>query len=148
MKQHNKLPNPRRLFHGIKLTFFYSCITLLLYGCFLKQDRTTTVYGTITDQNGLPVDSILVVIDGVRGFKHENLKEVYSTGDGSYELLVEVPRKYGSLDVSIPFFPVENAKYDKNYKGKKTYKNEQFTKNCCSASIGQKTKYDFQLISR
>ncbi|KAA0991871.1 carboxypeptidase regulatory-like domain-containing protein [Dyadobacter aurulentus] len=132
----------------IRLFFICVCLTFLLSHCFLKQDRTTVVYGTITDEKGQPVDSILVVIKGAQGFKYERLKEVYSGKDGSYELVVDVPRKYGSANVTVPFGSYENPKYDKNYKGKRTFKNDQFTKNCCSASIGNKTKYDFQLIPK
>ena len=119
-----------------------------LSGCGLFTDRTTVVYGTIIDQNGKPVDSIMVVIKGAQGFKYERLKEVYSGKDGSYELVVDVPRKYGSANVTVPFGSYDNPKYDKNYKGKRTSKNDQFTKDCCAASIGNKTKYDFQLMPK
>ncbi|MCE7060921.1 hypothetical protein [Dyadobacter sp. CY343] len=124
------------------------CLSFLLSQCFLTQDSTTVVYGIITNQNGQPVDSILVTIKGVDGFKYERLKEVYSGEDGSYELVVDVPRKYGSANVVVPFGSYDNPKYERNYKGKKTSKNDQFTNNCCKASIGDKTKYDFQLIPR
>ncbi|WP_215232316.1 hypothetical protein [Dyadobacter linearis] len=123
-------------------------LSFLLSQCFLTQDRTTVVYGTITDQNGEPVDSILVTIKGVDGFKYERLKEVYSVEDGSYELVVDVPRKYGSANVVVPFGSYDNPKYERNYQGKKTSKNDQLTNNCCKASIGDKTKYDFQLIPK
>ncbi|MCE7060923.1 hypothetical protein [Dyadobacter sp. CY343] len=119
-----------------------------LSGCGVFTDRTTVVYGTITDQNGEPVDSILVSIDGVKGFMYETLKEVYSGKDGSYELVVEVPRKYGSVNVLVPFGSFDNPKYDMNYKDVNVKKNEIATRNCCSASIGNKTKYDFRLIPK
>ncbi|KAA0991872.1 hypothetical protein [Dyadobacter aurulentus] len=132
-----------------KTTFILlACLSFLLTGCFLKQDRTTVVYGTITDEEGQPVDSILVVIDGVKGFKYERLKQVYSGEDGGYELVVDVPRKYGSADIGIPFGLVDNPKYEKNYKDVNVEKNDKRTRNCCTASIGNKTKYDFQLIPK
>ena len=125
-----------------------SIIGFLVNGCFLKQDRTTMIYGTITDQKGQPVDSITVMLSGFQGFKYEILKQVYSDDSGRYELVVEVPSKFGSADVSVPFGSKLNPKYQKYYKGKTSHKNDEFTNNCCSASIGQKTKYDFQLIPR
>ncbi|CAG5068215.1 hypothetical protein DYBT9623_00944 [Dyadobacter sp. CECT 9623] len=123
-------------------------LSFLLSQCFLTQDRTTVVYGTITDQNGEPVDSILVLIDGVKGFRYETLKEMYSGKNGTYELVLEVPRKYSSVDVIIPFGSYVNPKFQKYYKDKLAVKNDKPTNDCCIATIGDKTKYDFQLIPR
>jgi hypothetical protein len=124
------------------------CLSFLLSQCFLTQDRTTVVYGTITDQNGQPVDSILVLIKGARAFRYETLLQVYSGEDGSYELVVDVPRRFSSANLIVPFGSYVNPKFQKNYKGKKTFKNDQFTTGCCSVLIGDKTKYDFELIPR
>ena len=132
-------------FRAMLVVIFLSFLT---DSCFLKQDRTTVVYGKITDEKGQAVDSILVSINGVKGFLYEPLKEVYSGSDGGYELVVDVPRRYGSANVIVPFGSYDNPKYDKNYKGKRTLKNDQLTKNCCTTQIGEKTKYDFQLISK
>jgi hypothetical protein len=137
--------NPRK---RIRLIISALALSFLLSRCFLTQDRTTVVYGTITDQNGEPVDSILVSVDVGRAFKYETLMQVYSGEDGSYELVVDVPRKYRLAYLNIPPDSYDNPKYDKSYKGLRTYKNGQFTEHCCSASIGNKTKYDFQLIPR
>ncbi|WP_233871074.1 carboxypeptidase-like regulatory domain-containing protein [Dyadobacter sp. CY323] len=119
-----------------------------LTDCFWKQDRTTTVYGTITDQNGQPVDSILVLVQGLRSLTFETLKEVYTDNRGEYELLVEVPKRFHAVNVGIPNFPQENPKFLRMYKDYKLWKNDQATNNCCTAIIGKKTKYDFQLIPR
>jgi len=87
-------------------------------------------------------------MDGVKGFKYETLKEVYSDGNGNYELVSDVAGKYASVDVGIPSFPLKNPKFEKSYKISKIYKDGHQTANCCSALIGEKTKYDFQLIPR
>jgi hypothetical protein len=148
MKQKSRisyLQRLARLLHSASLLFG---LVFLLTSCFLKQDRTTVIYGTITDQNQQPVDSILVLVDGTKFLTHEQLKQVYSDENGNYELVVEVPKKFGAVNVLIPFGSSINPKYQKNYKGKKTFRDDKFTSNCCSASIGQKTKYDFQLIPR
>jgi len=148
MRQKTKVPIGLKPSNWLHSALIFAIIGLLVNGCFLKQDRTTVIYGIITDQNGQPVDSILVMINGVQGFKYETLKQVFSNKDGKYELVVEVPRKFGSADVVVPFGLSDNPKYQTNYIGKKTYLDDKFTKTCCNASIGQKTKYDFQLIPR
>ncbi|MCF0038515.1 carboxypeptidase-like regulatory domain-containing protein [Dyadobacter fanqingshengii] len=119
-----------------------------LNSCFLKQDRTTTVYGTITDQNGEPVDSIMVIARGKRGFSFETLKQTYTNGEGCYEILIDPPKKFDFIDISVPFLLIENPKFFKYYTGKKTRKDDEKTSNCCIAPIGEKTKYDFQLIPK
>ncbi|CAG5068216.1 hypothetical protein DYBT9623_00945 [Dyadobacter sp. CECT 9623] len=119
-----------------------------LSGCGVFTDRTTVVYGTITDQNGEPVDSILVSIDGVKGFRYETLKQVSPNNVGSYELLVEVPKKFSSVNIIVDTSPVENVGVERPYKKLLVKKNDKSTNNCCSASIGEKTKYDFQLIPK
>ncbi|MCE6989456.1 hypothetical protein [Dyadobacter sp. CY323] len=119
-----------------------------LTGCFLKQDRTTTVYGTITDQNGQPVDSILVMVLGMQISHSEVLSQIYSDKAGEYEIMVEVPKKFNSINVGVPFLLIENPKYQNNYKGKKTTKDGKRTSDCCTALVGKKTRYDFQLIPR
>ncbi|KAA0991870.1 hypothetical protein [Dyadobacter aurulentus] len=119
-----------------------------LSGCGLFIDRTTVVYGTITDQNDQPVDSILVVIDGVKGFKYETLKQVYSGEDGSYELVVDVPKRFSSTNIIIDTSPIDTAGSERPFKRIRIEKNGNRTSNCCFASIGEKTKYDFQLIPK
>jgi hypothetical protein len=101
----------------VSILTFSLCIAVMLTSCFLKQDRTTVIYGTITDQHREPVDIIMVQVDGVKGFKYETLKQVYSDENGKYELVVEVPKRFGSVDVAIPFGSLRNPKFQKNYTG-------------------------------
>ncbi|MCF0038516.1 hypothetical protein [Dyadobacter fanqingshengii] len=130
------------------LAFTAILATTLLSSCFLKQDRTTTVYGTITDQNGEPVDSIMVLAQGMHYLIFESLQHTYSDSNGHFEMVIEVPKRFGTIDISVPFYPKENPKFQKYYKGKKTIKNDMATSNCCITSVGKKTKYDFQLIPK
>jgi hypothetical protein len=139
LQKRTKLPYMAALFFGL---------VFLLTSCFLKQDRTTTVYGTITDQNGQSVDSILVLISGLEFYRATTLKEIYSDEQGNYEVVVDVPKKFDALNVIIPSFPTKNPKFQKNYNGYGIRKNDDPTNNCCMASVGEKTKYDFQLISK
>ncbi|MCE7068872.1 hypothetical protein LZG74_01080 [Dyadobacter sp. CY327] len=119
-----------------------------LQSCFLKQDRTTTVYGTITDQNGEPVDSILVMLTGLKLNSGTVLKEVYSERDGNFEVVADVPKKFSAINVEVPFLPHKNSKFQKNYNGFEIERDGVSTNNCCTASIGTKTRYDFQLIPK
>ena len=119
-----------------------------LNSCFLKQDRTTTVYGTITDQNGEPVDSILVMMTGLKFHSATVLQEVYSDKNGKFEIVTEVPKKFSAINVEVPFLPVKNPKFENHYDGFGVKKDGVSTNDCCTASIGEKTKYDFQLIPK
>jgi hypothetical protein len=137
-----------KLFSTISSAILFGCLALLLSDCFLKQDRTTTIYGTITDQNGQPVDSILVLFDGIRGLRYDILKEVYSDQSGNYELIVEVLKKYSSVSAALPYSTYDNPKYMREFKSYYSLENGIKTGTCCPASIGKKTQYDFQLIPK
>jgi len=146
MKQIQKtfVMSAKRIFHIL----MHFTLIIQLSSCFLKQDRTTTVYGTITDQDGEPVDSILIVFAGVQGFKYDSLAGSYSNSKGKFETVLEIPKKYHTTNVVIPFGSSINPKFQKNFKDYRIYKNDNQTNNCCIATIGQKTKYDFQLIPK
>jgi hypothetical protein len=145
MKQ-NPMHTFSKLFSTLSSTTLFGCLALLLSDCFLKQDRTTTIYGTITDHNGQPVDSILVIVDGVQGFKYETLKQTYSDEEGNYEMVVEPARRYSGVNSGIPFDTFENIKFMRSYRDYFSKKNGIRTGTCCLATIGEKTRYDFQLI--
>jgi hypothetical protein len=147
MKQ-NPMHTFSKLSSTLSSTTLLGGLALLLSGCFLKQDRTTTIYGMITDQNGQPVDSILVTFSGVQDFKYEQLKETYSDENGSYEMVVEVPKRYSSALGNIPYSSKKNPKYMRAYSDFYSKKNGVSTGSCCFASVGEKTRYDFQLIPK
>ena len=147
MKRKHKFWTSQMLMPLLRTGLFFTIITFLVTACFLHFNRTTTVYGTITDHNGDPVDSIQVLIAGTKFLTYEELKHVYSDEQGKYEIVVDVPKKFGSTDVVVPFGG-DNKKYDKNYTGKYTEKDGKATNTCCSAIIGKKTKYDFELIPK
>ena len=133
---------------GVFYIIAHFIMIIQLNSCFLKQDQTTTVYGTITDQNGEPVDSILVLASGVEFNRETTLKEAYSDKNGYYEMVVDVPKKYHSASSLIPALPIKNPKFERFYSGYDIQKNGKSTNNCCIAPIGEKTKYDFQLIPK
>jgi hypothetical protein len=136
---------------GHKLLFTAGILaspTFLLNSCFLKEDRTTVIYGTVTDEHKNPVDSILVLMSGMKFLDYEDLKTVYTDKQGHYELVVEVPKKFNPVNVVIPALPIENAKFLRMYKAYHVLKNDMAAGTCCYASVGEKTKYDYQLIAK
>jgi hypothetical protein len=115
-------------------------------GCFLKQDRTTSIYGTITNLNQQPVDSVMLSIQGAEGLKYDKLKEVYSDANGHDEAVVDASKSYSALIVVIPFS--RNPHYTDHYEGLIVKKDDMEIPDCCYASIGKKTKYDFKLLPK
>ncbi|NIJ53075.1 hypothetical protein [Dyadobacter arcticus] len=148
MNQKLRLPGLQKAIKQSRTTVILLGITFFLTNCFSKQDRTTTVYGTITDHNGQPVDSILIVVQGLRDLTYEELRRTYSDKNGMYEMIVEVPKKYNAVNSGIPSFPIENRKFERFYKGYEVFQDGKSTSSCCFSSIGEKANYDFQLISK
>lgn len=60
-----------------------------------KDSRLTTVYGKVTDQAGQPVDSVSIIFAGHKGVSGGvPIKETYTDSTGTYQIMVDVPRKY------------------------------------------------------
>jgi hypothetical protein len=140
-------PTLFRILRPAKFLFLLAApifLMLLANSCKMG-DRTTVIYGKVTDQNNEPVDSILVTASGLWYLNIEVVKEIYTDENGDYELVIEAAKKYTALDIVIPYVPVENPKFQWNYDVDKVFKNDVRTNNCCMASIGGKTKWDFQL---
>jgi hypothetical protein len=123
-------------------------IALSHSSCFLKQDRTTVVYGSITDQKGQPVDSIMVIIQGMRALTYETLEKTYSDKNGNYEIVIDVPKKFHATSSLIPALPLSNPKFQRLYSSYDVLINNKPTNSCCIGTVGKKTKYDFQLIPK
>ncbi|GLU55748.1 carboxypeptidase-like regulatory domain-containing protein [Dyadobacter frigoris] len=130
------------------IAFASICISFVSFKCSDKGDNLTTIYGTVTDQNGNSVDSIYLLVNGAIFTRYDELKTVYTDSAGKYELLVDPPKKYSILTVNIPFYYIENPKFTVLYKGFKVKKDNVGTNECCYVTIGEKTNYDFQLIPR
>jgi hypothetical protein len=108
-----------------------------------KLSRTSTVYGRVTEIGGAGIDSIAVVFIARKLSGEEFLLRVLTDRDGNYSGTVDVPRGYGTLDVSPP--ESRNLKYTDVYRGFEVYINGNKTKDCCPSKIGGKTQYDFKL---
>ncbi|MEO6285328.1 MAG: hypothetical protein ABIN80_11145 [Dyadobacter sp.] len=113
-----------------------------LQGCD-KLSRTSTAYGRVTEIGGSGVDSVAVVFVAVKLSGEKFLLSVLTDKDGNYSGTVDVPRGYGTLDVSPP--ESRNPKYTGVYRGYDVYINGRKTKDCCASKVGGKTQYDFKL---
>lgn len=113
-----------------------------------KDERTTTVFGKVVDRDQVPVDSIMVELDGIRNLDSEELKYTYTNENGDFEIVLDVPRKYISVNVVIPYLPIGNPKFQKKYKIEKVFKDGQRTNNCCISTIGSKVQWDFELAPK
>jgi len=122
------------------LTMSTACfLTMMaLLACGHLGDRTTVVYGKVFDENQIPVDSILVLLSGSRLKGSIDLKSTYTDENGDYEIALEVPRKFGQIDVAIPYGP-DNPKLETIYMRGDRIKGQS------RPMIGKKTKWDFQL---
>jgi hypothetical protein len=132
----------------LKVLLTLLAATALLNACFLKQDRTTVVYGTITDGKGQPVDSIMVVMQGKHFLTYETLASTYSDQSGNYELSSDVPKKFNAVNSLIPALPKDNPKFQNQFESFKALRDTKPTANCCNSDVGKKTRYDFQLKSK
>ncbi|HEY9772166.1 MAG TPA: hypothetical protein V6C71_27280 [Coleofasciculaceae cyanobacterium] len=131
---------------GIVSFLFLSLAFSNTIGC-IREDRTTIVYGRVIDEARQPVDSILVRMYSA-GFAKPGLPlgHTHTDKDGNYTLVIDVPKGYNSTTVYIP--ENINTKFSENYKDYLVYQDGQQLGNCCGASIGKKTNYDFLLLSK
>ncbi|MDR6804316.1 hypothetical protein J2Y45_001585 [Dyadobacter sp. BE34] len=113
-------------------------MALAMLACGHLGDRTTVVYGKVFDENQVPVDSILVLLSGSRLKGSIDLKSTYTDENGDYEIALEVPRKFGDINVGIPYGD-DNPKFEKIYRQATDIKGQR------RPMIGKKTQCDFQL---
>jgi hypothetical protein len=129
--------------------------SILLTPAFLSQGcrdkeiaRLTTVYGKVTDQAGQPVDSVTILFSGIKGVSGGvPIQETLTDLNGSYELVVDVPRKYHSASIasSLDFEPLRSMYSSQN---RLIYENDVQKASCCFVTIGEKTKYEFVLLPK
>ena len=115
-------------------------IALAMLACGHLGDRTTVVYGKVFDENQVPVDSILVQLRGAKLTGSIELKSTYTDENGDYEIALEVPRKFGEINVGIPYGD-DNPKLEKIYR-QATDVGQQ------PPRIGKKTQWDFKLLTK
>ncbi|OJV12436.1 MAG: hypothetical protein BGO21_06750 [Dyadobacter sp. 50-39] len=121
------------------IAFFLPVIALL--SCGHLGDRTTVVYGKVFDENHVPVDSILVQLRGAKITGSIELKSTYTDENGDYEIALEVPRKFGQINVVIPYGDY-NPDFGKKYSQATDIGGQR------PPMIGKKTQWDFKLLAK
>lgn len=116
-------------------------MALAMLACGHFGDRTTVVYGKVFDENQVPVDSILVQLRGSKLTGSIELKSTYTDKNGDYEIALEVPRKFGQIDVAIPY-GLNNPKLETIYIRGDRIKGQN------RPMIGKKTQWNFQLKTK
>jgi hypothetical protein len=74
----------------IKSVLMVSLIGLFI-SCGPFFDRVTVIYGTVKDEKGLPVDSIIVSLSA--GYKGRVMMETFSDENGEFQMTMDVPLK-------------------------------------------------------
>lgn len=120
------------------IALFLPMMALAMLSCGHLGDRTTVVYGKVFDQNQQPVDSIMVLVSGLKLNGVYDLKSTFTDENGDYEIVLEVPRTYGSVKVNIPYLP-QNSKFEEKYKIRDRIGPSS------RPMIGRKTRWDFEL---
>jgi hypothetical protein len=106
--------------------------------------RESTIYGTVTEVAGPPVDSIQLTIVVSKDLGNaKSLFRVSTDKDGNYKAIVDVPNGYGTLLIGIPY--TNNTAFTSVYQGYEVYKEGKITNDCCSAKVGGKSRYDFKV---
>jgi hypothetical protein len=106
--------------------------------------RESTIYGTVTEVAGTPVDSVQFVLSV--GKDLGNIKPMFRVStdkDGNYEAIVDVPKGYGRVEISMA--GVDNPAFNTVYTDYEVYKDGKLTNDCCTAKVGKKTRYDFKV---
>jgi hypothetical protein len=133
---------------GVLSFLFLSFVLSNTSGCIRKLDRTTVVYGRVTDQAGQPVDSVTILFAGHKGVSGGvPIKETLTDSNGSYEIVVDVPKKYlyASIVSSLDFESLSSKYSSQN---RLIYENGVQKSTCCIVVMGGKTKYDFVLLPK
>ena len=129
----------------------YIAAVLCMSASCIKEDRTTVVFGTVKDDVGRPIEGIEMVLygeKGVLGSRATLLKTIRTDATGNYNITADIPKDYHSGNILCNFFndPKIGQIYDST-KGD-IFFNKSLSQECCRASVGQKSQYDFILVRK
>ncbi|MCF0069808.1 hypothetical protein LZD49_04945 [Dyadobacter sp. CY261] len=106
--------------------------------------RETTIFGTVTEIAGHPVDSVQFVISAYKDLGNtKGLYRVTSDADGNYEAIVDAPKGYTGIGITVA--GVDNPAFHLVYRGYDVYKEGKKVNYCCTVKAGGKTRYDFKV---
>ena len=127
----------------------YAAVVLGMSVSCKKEDRTTIVFGTVKDDLEKPIAGVEIELYGVKGAFAAQLTPLKTTQTdikGEYSITAEISKDDHSGYLS--FDP--DQKLMKEYLDSPTrlYFNGNETRECCRASIGQKSQYDLVLFRK
>ena len=125
-----------------------SVVILLMGGCspFPLFDRTTKVYGKVTDQAGQPIDSMAVIMLGHVRLSSGNVPigQANTNSKGEYELVIDVPKRYAKVSAVIHS---DYSSISNKYLEYEVFK-DGVRHSCCTLVLGEKTNYDFVMLPK
>ena len=133
-----------------KLLIYFTLIACVGISC-KKQDRTTIVFGKVTNEINQPIADVEMVLygeKGILGSVSAPLKSVFTDNKGEYMVTLEIPKEYHSGEV-LPFWTSSKMPLYEKYEGiSDVFLNGQQSQGCCSVPVGQKSQYDFRLVRK
>jgi hypothetical protein len=128
---------------------FAACLMLQLTSCENRNERTTGVYGTVTDPGGKPLEGVKVLVYGSKDCGPiVYFGEDYTDTTGDYNITFEASKDFDAFNTVVPLSKTENSEFFKTFNEIKVKKNEESVEKCCFTSPGDKTRYDFKLVSK
>ena len=123
-------------------------VFLMIGGCnpFPLFDRTTNVYGKVTDQVGQPIDSMAVIMLGHVRLSSGNVPigQASTNSKGEYELVIDVPKRYAKVSAVIHS---DYSSISNKYLEYEVFK-DGVRHSCCTLVLGEKTNYDFVMLPK
>jgi hypothetical protein len=114
-----------------------------------KEDRTTVVFGKVTNDINQPIEGVEMVLygeKGILGSRSTRLKSTLTDAKGEYTITTEIPTDYHSGSINCEWF--RDPKFYNMYTDGALYFNGQQTQECCPLRVGTKSQYDFGLVRK
>ncbi|NEU65909.1 carboxypeptidase-like regulatory domain-containing protein [Spirosoma agri] len=120
------------------------CLSILLPGSCEGENRETTIFGKVIDDQGQPVSQLPVSVSGHKKWtlsSYRTLATAYTDSSGNYSTRFVPPKEYNQLTVLLDF-----GLGSPKPQTRKDYQSQPFDLCCLSTSSTQ--EYSFTLIAR
>jgi hypothetical protein len=85
----------------LKQCLYAALLICCVAGC-KKEDRTTVVFGKVTDDTNHPIEGVVMELYGEKGIlasRTTKLKSTITDAKGEYTITTEIPKDYHSGDI-------------------------------------------------
>lgn len=138
-----------RFSHVVFFSYIIATLIILQLAACEKDERTTGVYGTVTDPDGKPVEGVKVLVYGSKNCGPVmHFGEDYTDKTGAYSITFEASADLKDFNTAVPLSKTENPEIFKNFHEMTFRKNDEAVDKCCITPPGDKTKFDFKLVSK